>query len=121
VEGPAVSMGVATPASRVSTGGVAAVAVAAAGSLLALGLAGVGWTLALLGRTLRPFEVAALAPVVGVSAALVAGLVADRLGFRLAGGAGAATLAGTAVAGAAAAVAARRRRAAGKVSADGPG
>jgi hypothetical protein len=57
----------------------------AVGSLGALGLAGLGWTLALLGRWLRRVEIVAAAPAVGIGALAVGGIVADRLGVRLVG------------------------------------
>jgi hypothetical protein len=61
----------------------------AAGSMAVLGLAGLGWTIAGVGRWLRPGEVIALSPAVGVAALVVGGVVADALGLRLAGVGGA--------------------------------
>lgn len=65
----------------------------AVASLAVLALAGGGWTMALLGRWLRPVEAVALAPAVGIAAVVVVGVVLDRLGVRLAGAGGLAALA----------------------------
>lgn len=63
-----------------------------AGAILCiLGLVGLPWTAALLGRWLRPLETLATAPAVGVGALVIGGIVIDRLGFRLVGVAGALT------------------------------
>jgi hypothetical protein len=56
-----------------------------AGTIVVLALIGVGWAVAGLPRTLRPFEVLALAPSVGIAALTAGGIVVDALGFRLRG------------------------------------
>lgn len=53
--------------------------------LAILGVAGLGWTILLLGPWCRPAELIAAAPAVGVAAIVVGGIMIDRLGFRLAG------------------------------------
>jgi hypothetical protein len=60
--------------------GLAAVAI-----LAMLGLIGLGWSLALLGRWLDRTDVVALAPAAGLAALVLAGTVADRVGVHLAG------------------------------------
>lgn len=57
----------------------------AGGSLLALGLVGLGWTWALLRPWAGPAQVLALAPAVGVGVLVLGGIVTDRLGLRLQG------------------------------------
>lgn len=61
----------------------------AGGSLLALGLVGLGWTWALLRPWAAPAQVLALAPAVGVGVLVLGGVLADRLGFHLEGAVGA--------------------------------
>jgi hypothetical protein len=46
---------------------------------------GLGWTLLLLRPWLRPLEMLALSPAVGIAALVPAGILVDRLGFRLVG------------------------------------
>jgi hypothetical protein len=79
------------------------------GCALVLGLVGLGWALAMLRRWLRPAELLAISPAVGIAVLVVLGIVADRLGVRLIGAGGAAVVGVAAVAGGAlAAVLARR-------------
>jgi hypothetical protein len=61
----------------------------AAGSMAVLGLTGLGWIIAGLGQWLRPAEVIALSPAVGVAGLVVGGSIADVLGVRLEGVGGA--------------------------------
>ena len=60
----------------------------AVGTIAALALIGLGWAMAGLPLTLRPFEVLALSPSVGIAALTAGGIVIDALGFRLHGVAG---------------------------------
>jgi hypothetical protein len=53
------------------------------GTILLLALIGLGWATAGLPRTLRPFEILALSPSVGIAALTAGGIVVDALGFRL--------------------------------------
>jgi hypothetical protein len=62
-----------------------------AGTIVVLALIGLGWAVAGLPRTLRPFEVLALSPSVGIAALTAGGIVVDALGFRLRGLPGALT------------------------------
>jgi hypothetical protein len=55
----------------------------AAAVFAVLFVAGLGWTLALLGRRTEPFVAASLAPAVGVAALVSAGVLASRLGAGL--------------------------------------
>jgi hypothetical protein len=57
----------------------------AVGTVLILTLIGAGWAVAALPRTLRPFEILALSPAVGMAALVMAGMVVDAAGFRLGG------------------------------------
>jgi hypothetical protein len=82
----------------------------AAAALVILGLCGLGWAIAGLGRWLRPAEVLAVAPAIGVGALVMGGVLADALGIRLAGLGGALTPAVIALAGAGLAVWLRARR-----------
>jgi hypothetical protein len=50
-----------------------------------LGLIGLGWAIAMLRRWLRPAEILAVAPAVGIAALVVWGILADRIGIRLSG------------------------------------
>ncbi len=70
----------------------------AAGVFAVLLLIGLGWTFVLLRRWLRPQELLAVAPAVGVAALVLGGIVIDRVGVRLVGVGGA--LAPVAIAGA---------------------
>jgi hypothetical protein len=54
-----------------------------AAAFAVLFVAGLGWTLALLGRRTDPFVAASLAPAVGVAAMVSAGVLASRLGAGL--------------------------------------
>jgi hypothetical protein len=78
---------------------------------VALGLIGLGWAVAMLRRWLRPAEVLAVAPAVGIAALVVVAVVADRLGVRLVG-------VGTAIGGGLLALAGARR---GGTRSDGAG
>jgi hypothetical protein len=79
-------------------------ALLAVGSLAALGAVGLGWTVGLLGPWLRPLEVVAFSPAVGIAALVMGGVVLDRLGVRLVGGGGVAVLVAVAAVGAGLAV-----------------
>jgi hypothetical protein len=59
------------------------------GTLLVLGLVGLGWTWVLLGRWMARQEVLASAPAVGLAVLTLGGALADAAGIRLAGAAGA--------------------------------
>lgn len=61
------------------------------GTLLVLGLIGVGWTWILLGRWMGREEVLASAPAVGLAVLTLGGALADAAGIRLAGPGGAIT------------------------------
>jgi len=61
------------------------------GTLLMLALVGIGWAVAALPRGLRPFELLALSPAVGIAALVAGGIILDAVGFRLSGVAGAFT------------------------------
>ena len=54
-------------------------------TLLVLGLAVVGWAIALMPRGVRSREAFAVAPAFGIAFIVLAGLVVDRLGIRLTG------------------------------------
>jgi hypothetical protein len=87
-------------------------AVYAAGTILLLFLAGIGWALALLPSGTRGFEAAALAPAFGIAGILLTGVLLDTvLGVRLRGAGGAAAVLVPLVVGAL--LAARRLRTAG--------
>jgi hypothetical protein len=58
------------------------------GGLALLAVIGLGWGLALLPPNVRPFELLALAPAVGIGFLLLGGYVLDSVGFRLGGAAG---------------------------------
>lgn len=62
-----------------------------AGTFVALALVGLGWALAGLPRTVRPFEILALSPAVGIGALVAGGILVDAAGFRLGGVSGAVT------------------------------
>jgi hypothetical protein len=85
----------------------------AAAALVTLGLCGLGWALAGLGRWLVPAEILAVAPAVGVGALVVGGVLVDAAGIRLAGPGGALTPVVIALAGAGIALWLRSRRRAG--------
>jgi hypothetical protein len=63
-------------------------AVLAVGSLAALLAIGLGWTLVLLGRWVRPAEALAVAPAVGIAALVLGGVLLDRVGVRFEGAGG---------------------------------
>jgi hypothetical protein len=71
----------------------------AIGTLAALLMIGLGWTAASFGPSLRPMEVLAVAPAVGIAALVLAGVLVDRAGIRMEGMAGALTTVGVAIAG----------------------
>jgi hypothetical protein len=75
-----------------------------------LALVGWGWALALLMRWLRPVEILAVAPAVGVAALVLGGIVIDGVGIRLVGLGGAAAPVAVSLAGWAAAWFLLRRR-----------
>jgi hypothetical protein len=111
------------PRPRFPTGprGVVQGGLLGAGTILVLALIGAGWALAGLPRTVRPFEVLALSPSVGIAGLTAGGIVLDALGFRLRGGAGAVTPVLVASAGAVVAWGARRRRSMPSPATGGPG
>ncbi len=55
------------------------------GTLAVLGLIGLGWSLVALPRGLRPFELVALSPAIGIAALVGGGIVVDAMGLRLSG------------------------------------
>ena len=67
---------------------------------MVLAAVGLGWTFAMLRRWLRPLEILAVAPAVGVAVLVVFGVVVDRLGVRLRGIGGVLTVVIAAAAGA---------------------
>jgi hypothetical protein len=67
------------------------VALLAVASLGILGAIGLGWALLLLGKRLRPVELMAVAPAVGIAAVATGGLLIDRMGVRLVGAGAVAT------------------------------
>jgi hypothetical protein len=75
-------------------------ALLAIGSLVVVGAVGMGWTICLLGRWLRPLEVVAFSPAVGIAALVMVGIVLDRLGVRLVGAGGVLVVVVTALIGA---------------------
>lgn len=80
------------------------------GTILVLALAGGGWAVASLPRSLRPFELVALSPAVGIAALVAGGILVDAAGFRLSGAGGAVTPVLVGAAGALVAWAVRRPR-----------
>ena len=80
-----------------------------AGLLLALFVAGIGWTVALAGLDAPAELLAGLAPASGAAALILGGLVAAKAGVRLGGAGGVATFALVSVLGLVAAVVATRR------------
>jgi hypothetical protein len=60
-------------------------------TLVALTLAGLGWSVGSLPRSVRPFEALALAPAFGLAFLILGGIAADGLGLRLVGVPGAIT------------------------------
>jgi hypothetical protein len=62
-----------------------------AGTLVTLAVIGAGWALVGLPPTLRPFEILALCPAVGIAALVAGGVLVDAAGLRLAGAGGALT------------------------------
>jgi len=80
-----------------------------AGLLLALFVAGIGWTVALAGPDAPAELLAGLAPACGAAALIGGALIAAKAGIRLGGAGGVATFAVVSVLGIAAAVAAERR------------
>jgi len=55
----------------------------AVASLAVLALVGLGWAVTLVGSWLRPIELLALSPAVGIGTLVLGGVVFDRLGLRL--------------------------------------
>jgi hypothetical protein len=86
-----------------------------AGTLAVLALLGLGWAVALLPVGTRAIEALAIAPAFGIGMLLLAGVVVDSVGVRLAGVGGAAAVLLPMAAGAALAV--RRIRRAGSSAA----
>jgi hypothetical protein len=84
------------PLGRMSLVYVGVLAAFALGALLVVGW---GWTVLLLRRWLGPLEILAAAPAVGVAALVMGGILVDRLGVKLVGVRGAATVVGIATAG----------------------
>jgi hypothetical protein len=68
-------------------------------TLILLTLVGLGWALFLLPGGVRSYEVLAVAPAFGIAFLVLAGILVDRIGFRLTGLPGAATPLITAAAG----------------------
>ena len=66
-------------------------AILGVGTLVWLAVVGSGWALVGLPRTLRPFEVIALCPALGIAALVGGGILVDAAGFRLSGIGGALT------------------------------
>jgi hypothetical protein len=65
--------------------GVVPTGVLGVGTLAVLVLIGMGWALVALPRGLRPFELVALSPAIGIAALVGAGIVVDAVGLRLSG------------------------------------
>ncbi len=87
------------PPSEPRTFRVSVIGLSATASLAILGLIGLGWTLLLFARWLRPVEVIALSPAVGIAALVSGGVLIDRLGVRLVGVPGALSVLAIAAAG----------------------
>jgi hypothetical protein len=109
LRGPMPARPVAAPVIPTGPRGGRQGALLGAGALVALALAGWGWALALLPRTVRPFEAFAMSPAFGLAFLILGGIVADAIGVRLGGGGGAATVLVVAATGAIAAFARLRR------------
>jgi hypothetical protein len=58
------------------------------GALVTISLVGLGWSLVFFGRWVRPVEVVALAPAVGIAVLILGGVLLDRIGLRLSGATG---------------------------------
>jgi hypothetical protein len=71
--------------------GVVPTGLLALGTFLVLSLVGVSWAWAGLPRSVRPFEVLALCPAIGIGTLVVGGNLVDAAGFRLKGVVGAMT------------------------------
>jgi hypothetical protein len=110
VKGPRPSLSVPEPLAPV--GGLRAITIGflAVGAFATFWLVGLGWSLVLLGRWMKPLHIASVAPAVGIAALVIGGVIVDRLGVRLAGLGGAATPAIVAALGWAAAARAHLRR-----------
>jgi hypothetical protein len=65
--------------------GIVPTGVLGVGTLAVLGLIGMGWALGAFPRGLRPFELVALSPAIGIAALVGAGIVVDAMGLRLGG------------------------------------
>lgn len=88
VEGGPVDVEIPTPV--LPLGGIRLIKLLAlgGGTLAIFGLTGLGWAFALFRRRLRPFELLAVAPALGVGAIVLTGVLFDRAGLRLRGFAG---------------------------------
>jgi hypothetical protein len=71
----------------------------ALGALAAIAIVGLGWSLAFFGRRVRPVEVVALAPSVGIAVLILGSVLLDRVGLRLSGATGVAIVLVVATAG----------------------
>ena len=99
VRGPTAEVDPVPPPAPLTPMGPGRVALLGAGVLVALFSVGSGWTVALFRRWVRPAELLALVPAVGVGALVMVGIVLDRLGLRFAGTGGRAILAAAATLG----------------------
>ncbi|MGH2555287.1 MAG: hypothetical protein ACRDHO_06180 [Actinomycetota bacterium] len=89
LQGPKPRSAIPVPPFPMGPQGIAEGAMLGAGTLVVLGIIGLGWAVAALPRTLRPFEVLALSPAVGIGALVAGGVLVDTAGFRLGGAGGA--------------------------------
>lgn len=92
VSGGPTDVEVATPPLPLGEIAPTKLAALAAATIAAFGIAGLGWALAAFRRRLRPFELLAVAPALGIGGIVGVGVVADRLGIRLHGVGGAAVV-----------------------------
>jgi hypothetical protein len=95
VEGPqpsTVASGVPSAGEPVGPASIPYLAALGAFAFVVLVGTGLGWSVALMGRWLRPVELVAVAPAVGVAALVLGGIVVDRVGIRLVGAGGAVTI-----------------------------
>jgi hypothetical protein len=91
VSGPTSPKAIESPPFPRGPRGIVQTGILGAGTLLVLTLIGLGWAMAAFPRTLRPFELAAVAPAVGLAALVATGIIVDAVGFRLRGPAGSVT------------------------------
>ncbi len=89
LSGPRPASPVASPGIPTGPRTLAAGVAAGGGTLVILTLIGLGWVIALMPRTLCPFERLALAPAVGIAFLILGGIAGDAVGLRLVGVAGA--------------------------------